>query len=159
MWTSIIVSATLVAQVFCACTDGWTSHGSSCYKFATDIETWSSARLFCKWHSSDLIVIETESEQRWFHKQALTFNHTDVDEGFWLGGTNWEQDAHWIWESTGAELTYQTWGAQQPNNQNGTEHCLSAVKYFDYVWNDAPCDRKIQYVCEKSSTSGGGILG
>ncbi|WAR09710.1 ECT-like protein [Mya arenaria] len=76
---------------------------------------------------------------------------TDVDQGFWLGGTNWERDAHWIWESTGAELTYQTWGAQQPNNQNGTEHCLSAVKYFDYAWNDAPCDRKIQYVCEKSS--------
>ncbi|XP_052778510.1 perlucin-like protein, partial [Mya arenaria] len=154
------VGASLVAQVFCACSNGWIAHQSSCYKFATDIENWSAARQLCKWHSSDLMAIETESEQRWFHTQALTFNHTDGDQGFWISGSDWEQDKHWIWESTGAALTYQTWGFQQPNYRNGSEHCLAALKVFDYKWSDEFCDwDRLQYVCEKSSTSGGAIVG
>ena len=47
-------------------------------------------------------------------------------------------------------MSYKTWGDQQPNNRNGSEHCLAALKYFDYKWSDEFCNwDHLQYVCEK----------
>merc|ERR1712137_367211 len=145
-----------ITIVLGACPTGWMSYGQSCYHFAVDIENWMNARTMCKWHNSDLMVIETPEEQAWFKTQAYTFNHTDLDDGFWLGATDWTQSGTWLWEASNqAPLTgYEVWGSGQPNDRNGSEDCLAAMKYFDYLWSDEWCNWvRLQYVCERPNTA------
>ncbi|XP_060592377.1 perlucin-like protein isoform X3 [Ruditapes philippinarum] len=151
----IVFVAALLATAYSACESGWRSHGGNCYRFTTEKQTWPESRQMCLWHKSDLVVIETAEEQTWFRKEALTFNHTDGDTGFWIGGANFNNDGNWIWEPTNKPLTYAPWGSppQQPNNRENRELCLASMKYFDYSWSDEYCDWDVlQYVCEKKDT-------
>ena len=80
----------------------------------------------------------------------ISFVDTDLDDGFWLSGTDWAVQDSWVWEATSTPFTFALWGAGQPNNRNGSEDCLAAMKYFDYLWSDEYCNwNRLQYVCEK----------
>ncbi|XP_053400370.1 perlucin-like protein [Mercenaria mercenaria] len=149
----LVLGSALLAAVYSACPSGWRPYGGNCYMFQKEIQTWADARFMCKWHhNSDLITIETQAEQDWFKKQALTFNYTEDDDGFWLGATDWENQETWIWEPTKQPMTYKVWGGNpvpQPNNRNGSENCLAAVKFFDFLWSDEFCNwQRVGYVCE-----------
>ncbi|XP_053388993.1 perlucin-like protein [Mercenaria mercenaria] len=137
-------------QVHSDCPNGWIRNNGRCYKFQTEKQNWPNARQMCKWHDSDLMAIETVAEQNWFVQQALTFNHSDADDGFWLSGTDWSEEGNWVWESTTEPFRYQIWGDLQPNNKNNSEHCLDALNFFTYAWSDEWCDwGNLQYVYEK----------
>ena len=80
------------------------------------------------------------------------FKDTKDDQGFWLGGTDFSNEGRWQWISSNnfTDITYSIWGATQPNNRDGAEHCMAAVNYFNYSWSDERCDygNILQYVCE-----------
>ncbi|KAL3853023.1 hypothetical protein ACJMK2_016609 [Sinanodonta woodiana] len=147
-----LATAVIVPMAYAACGSGWIAHGNSCYKFTTDIQNWVDARTMCKWHSADLAMVETRDENEWIKSQARKANHTDQDQGFWLGATDFIGEGHWYWESTQPlQFTYTDWGQLQPNNRNNSEHCLAILKYFDYAWSDEKCDwDNLNYICEKS---------
>ncbi|KAL4240168.1 hypothetical protein ACF0H5_000962 [Mactra antiquata] len=152
-----LVFGAVVATVFCACPDGWRSFQQKCYFFSTGKGDWTEARIMCGMHQSAMIEIDTPAEQAWFKSIAETYNHTDEDDGFWLGATDFVIEGKWVWETSKTAVTYVPWGAGQPNNRNGSEDCMAAVKYFDYIWSDEFCDwsHHINYVCEKAETSTG----
>ncbi|XP_060576795.1 perlucin-like protein [Ruditapes philippinarum] len=155
----LLLAPALLATVYSACQSGWRPYNGHCYRFQTDKESWTNARQMCLWHKSHLINIDDAAEQKWFHDQALTFNHTDGDNGFWLGGTNWNNDANWIWEIVHKPITYTNWDASQPNNRDNSELCMASIKLFDYRWSDEFCEWDVlQYVCEQSE-GGDPIIG
>nr|ANG56318.1 C-type lectin [Meretrix meretrix] len=151
----VVCFSALLAIAFSACPTGWKHHAGKCYKFSTGKQNWVDARSMCKFHNSDLIEIETDTEQHWVRQQALKFNHTDLDDGFWIGGTDWGNEGTWIWEPSQTPISYIVWGQGQPNNRNNSENCLASMKYFDYIWSDEFCDwDRLQYICEMADTSG-----
>ena len=79
------------------------------------------------------------------------YEETIGDSGFWLGGTNFNNDGNWIWEPTNKAIINPPWGTDQPNNRNNSELCLASIKLFNYDWSDEFCNWEgaLQYVCEK----------
>ncbi|KAL4240169.1 hypothetical protein ACF0H5_000963 [Mactra antiquata] len=150
-----LVLGAVISAALGACPTGWKSFGQNCYLYSKGKATWMDARVMCRIVDADLIVIDSAAEQAEFKKVAETYNHVLDDDGFWLGATDWEVEGKWVWEATGHQFSYSNWGNTQPNNRNGSENCLAAVKYFDYAWSDEFCDwdNHINFVCEKAETS------
>lgn len=73
-----------------------------------------------------------------------------------LGTTLWI-DAHeplrgiWKWDGLyKGYISTDGWGPGQPSNYQGKEDCMSL--YVTTKWNDAPCNDRYRYICEKRIT-------
>ncbi|KAK7493739.1 hypothetical protein BaRGS_00015068, partial [Batillaria attramentaria] len=64
--------------------------------------------------------------------------------GYYTGGTDRYQEGRWVWESDRTRITYSDWNSGEPNDSKGDEDCL----LYWYHWNDVPCTRDFNYVCE-----------
>lgn len=104
---------------------------------------WLEARRDCGAQGGRLVVLETPEEnlavggiaRRWF------------DSAFWIGMSDREEEGDWRWVD-GSTLTYDPWGAGEPNNAGNNEDCAHSNWRGDGVWNDLPCGRREPYVCE-----------
>jgi len=67
-----------------------------------------------------------------------------------LDGTDREEVGVWVWDYDYQHLTYQNWRPhpKEPNNQGGNEHCMEYGQAYGYHWNDIPCTRHYQFICE-----------
>lgn len=61
----------------------------------------------------------------------------------------------WLW-STGEPLgPYMNWDSNEPNDafdgESGTEQCAEKTSsgFFGGTWNDLPCDRQQEFVCQR----------
>ena len=55
----------------------------------------------------------------------------------WLGITDEDSEGLWTLQSTGEDVVYTYWGANEPNNHESKEHC--AYMRDDGHWNDIVC--------------------
>lgn len=70
---------------------------------------------------------------------------------YWTSGTNLgDENAPWMWLSTGKKLSYTNWDSRQPNNLNETENCIEArfSENNDFKWNDEDCWTELYVICE-----------
>lgn len=147
------------------CPTGFLKHRGSCYHLlapaaepinqygnSTVQRNHSAARLYCASLGSQLLSIESESEQL-FIERALA---KTGGKAFWTSGRPVPSEGKWQWESTGHELGYVNWLADYSSWPYEAAHdgsnCLIIDATSDYQWMFWPCDRSYYIVGAKRST-------
>uniref|UniRef100_A0A3Q1H672 C-type lectin domain-containing protein n=1 Tax=Anabas testudineus TaxID=64144 RepID=A0A3Q1H672_ANATE len=115
------------------CPDGWIKLCSSCYFFSTESGSWTTGREDCRTRGADLVVIDSAEEQ--------------VQHVFMLV----DNEGSWKWVD-GTPLILNNWWNNQPDNGGGSsltgdEDCAHIRS--DSEWNDLPCEKSLQWICEK----------
>ena len=68
---------------------------------------------------------------------------------FWTAGNDIQTEKEWIWAGNNEHITgYTNWAPGEPNQINGEEDCLTIYPRKGYHWNDAQCDKSMNYICE-----------
>ncbi|XP_035787485.1 perlucin-like [Anopheles albimanus] len=84
---------------------------------------------------------------------AATINASSSTKGpWWIGGTDLGNEGIFTWISTnklvGHGTGYLNFSPLQPDNNSGNEHCLEIGRWGGVAWNDAPCNFKLNFICE-----------
>ncbi|KAK7910526.1 hypothetical protein WMY93_015210 [Mugilogobius chulae] len=97
--------------------------------------SWYGARSYCRQNYTDLAMILDESES----SDAASVVPS-ADTTVWIGLSRYP----WIW-ADGSGTPFYNWAPKQPDNQNGTQHCV----WMDanYQWRDENCSLKYPFVC------------
>ncbi|XP_055006938.1 ladderlectin-like [Boleophthalmus pectinirostris] len=115
------------------CADGWSKFGSRCFKFLNDKRTWTEAEKSCHDLGANLPSIHSLEESNFI--KDLINSATGGDNHAWIGGSDAVQEGKWFW-SDGTRWDYTSWLVNEPNNEQGHEHC--AAYWSGGLWNDAP---------------------
>uniref|UniRef100_A0A669CK12 C-type lectin domain family 4 member G n=1 Tax=Oreochromis niloticus TaxID=8128 RepID=A0A669CK12_ORENI len=124
------------------CQDGWLPFQSDCYAINNadppEQKTWEGARGNCTGKSSDLAVVNNETE-----KNFVTGNNwwNSGNSAYWIGlrveGGNWK----WV---DGRNLTYTSWITTSPTDGQ----CAVSVKN---EFKSVSCDEKNGWICKKKA--------
>ncbi|CAG2208774.1 unnamed protein product [Mytilus edulis] len=126
------------------CEPGWLKYKGSCYFFSKNSNTWINAERECRQKSSNLVKIESASENIWIKRQAEV-----THDQRWIGAR--EVHGQWEWVSDLSPLTFTSWAVNEPNNAK--ENCAHIHKVISYNWNDIKCSKRFNFICEKSTVS------
>ena len=69
------------------------------------------------------------------------------DIPIWIGFSDLTKEGTFSWEDD-AEIIFENWEKDQPNNGNGGEDCVVMRK--SGRWDDVDCTREEAFVCEHS---------
>uniref|UniRef100_A0A3P9AW97 C-type lectin domain-containing protein n=1 Tax=Maylandia zebra TaxID=106582 RepID=A0A3P9AW97_9CICH len=113
---------------------GWIYFKHSLYYVSSTENTWKDSREDCLQRGADLVIINTKSFK----------NRT------WIGLTDTEKEQTWKWVD-GTTPTISFWDTGEPNSLVVDEDCGEIYFYErENSWNDAPCDTKKVWICEKN---------
>ncbi|KAK5976694.1 C-type lectin domain-containing protein [Trichostrongylus colubriformis] len=131
--------------------DGWTILGKyvKAYKVIGGKKTWAEADKACKSKGAQLASIMNKEENDFIWDIAKSVSERTGPEGrIWIGGK--KKCGSWKW-TDGTKWDYENWDSGEPNNEGGHEDCLQILAHPQRKgkWNDAPCDGKLAFVCEK----------
>ena len=133
------------------CETPWVQLSTGCYWFATEsTKTWSEARAFCHSQRAHLVEIDSQEERRAIDQRSSGY--------LWMGINDRAHEGRWFSEFNGEAPTFVFWGQNEPNDSGG-EDCATFRAGGDHRWNDIPCDRRADTLCEKPQSSYGGQLG
>ncbi|KAK6324671.1 hypothetical protein J4Q44_G00040130 [Coregonus suidteri] len=124
------------------CFDGWRKFDSSCYFLSTEDKTWEESRQDCLKRGADLVIINSREEQEFI------FN---LNKRVWIGLTDRQREGTWKWVD-GTTLTTEYWYDPQPNNSGPTGEDCAEINNDQRplkAWNDSPCNRRLNWICEK----------
>ncbi|HUH04662.1 MAG TPA: C-type lectin domain-containing protein [Kofleriaceae bacterium] len=123
-----------------------------CYMLFAAPSTWIDAAAACiaLGNGTHLADITTTTEDALLIQLAGTADA-------WLGARDLSEGL-WLW-TDGSTVAYTNWGTNEPNNGNGSyeEDCMimrkvgtsSDPNYNVGTWDDRPCDRLYNYICER----------
>lgn len=68
----------------------------------------------------------------------------------WTDGVDVFRPRDFYWNSSGLSFneTYANWGVGEPNNSEGSEHCVSLAWWLGHKFNDQPCYATASFICE-----------
>ncbi|XP_026215278.1 CD209 antigen-like protein C [Anabas testudineus] len=124
------------------CPTGWRMINSRCYFLSSESKTWEESRRYCQSRGADLVVINSEQEQK-----ALYHQYEEAVLLFWIGLRDIEGTFKWV---DGSALTKSFWQTGQPN-PNDNEDCVEMYHFYSELanWNDTPCGKQQRWLCEK----------
>ncbi|XP_042566440.1 ladderlectin-like [Clupea harengus] len=125
-----------------SCGQGWTGCGNRCFRFFSFGRTWSLAEGYCVSQRGHLASIHNIKEARLVGRLSRNKGLT------WIGGGGSAEGFTWYW-TDGSAFDYSNWGAWEPNNGSGNEHCININYKGEGVWNDLPCHQSRPFVCAK----------
>lgn len=125
------------------------SFGGSQYKRFDDPCTRTVAERRCAEVGGHLARLESRGEQQFVHKLI-----EDGEKAFWIDGTDEIHEGRWRL-SDGSAMEFTNWDPQQPDNASGDEHYATMFS-LNGLWNDAPPDNRLGFVCEWSPTGSRG---
>jgi len=107
----------------------------------TPVESWFEANAACALAGYELASIHSQNELR--VAQSLCSDHASADDlqGCWVGAVRDETQDTWKWMD-GSSLAVNDaslWGIDEPNNEDGVEHCGHLFKKHNYQMNDIEC--------------------
>ncbi|KAL7841431.1 hypothetical protein SRHO_G00251220 [Serrasalmus rhombeus] len=117
----------------------WWYFASSIYFISLERKTWDESRHECNKKQGDLVVINSKEEQEFVKKLA-----SSIGQNTWLGLTDRHSEGSWKWVDEKL-MTTGYWNVGQPNNDDGTEDCVSV---FSGGWHANPCHQQMHYICE-----------
>ncbi|XP_062592825.1 galactose-specific lectin nattectin-like [Saccostrea cucullata] len=130
-----------------ACPSHWMRFANNCYLFVIRYPLdWINAMTFCKAYRAKLAEVKSASENNFLQHEARRLKGS-----FWLGATDVIMEGTWRWISTDTILSYSAWLPKQPDNHESKEHCLHLLNTYQSKWNDVACDKKFNFICEKSA--------
>ncbi|MBN3311068.1 MRC2 protein, partial [Amia calva] len=120
-----------------------TSDVSQRYTLIKESKTWLAAQDYCQEKHTDLVTIQSDSENDAVRKRAGGIVA-------WIGLFN----DPWKW-SDGSNSAFQNWAVNQPNNYNGNDKCVHVLvnnaekgKINDYI-----CSVKYPFICYEGEFS------
>ncbi|XP_062968198.1 C-type lectin domain family 4 member G-like [Cynocephalus volans] len=124
------------------CAASWLPFEGSCYLFSRSASTWEEAQRNCVGFGAHLVIIGGLDEQGFLSRDTR-------GDGYWLGlkavrspGQN--QNHQWV---DGVPVSFSYWNLGEPNDSRGQEDCVMMLDTG--LWNDAPCEEKMSWICEK----------
>ncbi|XP_064158269.1 CD209 antigen-like protein A isoform X2 [Anguilla rostrata] len=122
------------------CPQGWSPFSSKCYYFSTERKIWTDSRSDCIKRGADLVIIESEEEQRFI--TSKTQYHT------WIGLSYSEFKSNWLWVD-GTPLQKGFWGSGKPAYESGSDCAMIATKMN--AWDAYYCSNNEQWICETNA--------
>ena len=135
-----------LSQFYCnftfsgACSNGYSSFQSSCYKRYTSSKSNSEAREACTQEGSHLVDITTQAEQDHLAGILSDVNSDDV----WIGLTGSGKNAPLFW-TDGSALDFTAWDSY---GRDQGKTCVRMTRRSGYKWGDIWCDTRYSYMCE-----------
>ena len=108
-----------------------------------DQRSWIDAKSQCERDSAQLAIEDT----------AATHNFIKLTYGskrMWIGATDSVTDGKWFWIN-GQPLTLSYWVGGE-TGRTMDEDCLLTNRYVPGTWNDASCDTKYAFLCQRGNT-------
>ncbi|XP_037127369.1 secretory phospholipase A2 receptor-like [Syngnathus acus] len=138
-----------------ACDNGWTLHGSHCYKKAGTTNGWQGARYDCALEGGDLVSITDETVEDFVKGQM-------GDKAFWIGLSNLNCDEDWCefagakeltWSNSSMTPDYTNWDTRQ-NGGSNVESCAYVNQGVQDnsqpgKWRHGSCGSSLAYMCER----------
>jgi hypothetical protein len=129
-------------QNVCPC--GTRSFAGRGYLFCTGVADWRAALKFCLTYNYQLAYITNPTQDHFLEQTVASY----ANSKWWIGLNDLEQTGVWRWQN-GTPFDYQHWGAGEPNDISGSEHCGELNRFgVDGGWNDEPCEQAQPFVCE-----------
>ncbi len=122
----------------------------TCYMLFNSIRTWQAAQADCLAVGANLVIIDSDAEQRIVGGLSANFPPDGPD--IWLGATDELVENSFVWVD-GQPMVFQTWRDGEPNNNgpgDDPENC--AVIEGDtaaHEWDDRSCIVAAPYICER----------
>lgn len=109
---------------------------------------WVEALISCMEMNMTLVTIDNSSKSNDLNK--LIKNTFGKNIRLWVGGimTRYPRN-HFIWLSTGKQLSYSFWSNSNPDFEGNIENCLQIGWGNNMEWNDRSCNYQHGYVCER----------
>ncbi|XP_060582298.1 galactose-specific lectin nattectin-like isoform X2 [Ruditapes philippinarum] len=132
------------------CPSGWICHGTSCYHFSRDLESWMNAQMICQGFGGNLAEIENEKENRFLANKVKLLKGS-----YWIGGNDLANEGEWKWWHSNEDFRYTDWLPGEPNNHGGKENCVDfttvrKASHQSTGWWDDQCQKSQLYICEKN---------
>ncbi|XP_073721142.1 collectin-12-like [Misgurnus anguillicaudatus] len=105
-------------------------------------KSWSESRQFCRDRGQDLVIINTEDEQRYVSSIAKS--------RVWIGLSDIAEEGKMKWVDN-TTLDKKFWYQGEPNDENGNEDCVEIMSSSQPIlnnWNDLPCSETRKCICE-----------
>ncbi|XP_055528363.1 perlucin-like [Wyeomyia smithii] len=149
-----IVIIVLLSSIACTFTQNLQCVSNTRYVVPDLIANWYKATEHCNSFGMRLAVITSPEEGALVLEAIKSWPQYDsTTKNFWIGGSDLAEHGVFYWQPTGNRFGYTNWKYGQPDNTNGTEHCVE-IRYLpienelDWYWNDRQCDVKNPFVCE-----------
>ncbi|RXM32785.1 C-type lectin domain family 4 member E, partial [Acipenser ruthenus] len=139
------------------CPEKWLQFNGKCYYFSTDTMNWHSSRASCVSMGADLVIIESEAEQRFLMNAAKA---QTARNRYWIGLTDAVTEGVWLWvDGTPLNDKAKYWYTGQPDDwkegeDSSGEDCARLAYSIDWadplkVWHDSSCtQKKYRRICE-----------
>ncbi|XP_062585003.1 perlucin-like protein isoform X2 [Saccostrea cucullata] len=132
------------------CPNHWIRYSNSCYLFVTRYHLeWIDAMTFCKAYGAILAEAKSSSVNNFLKHEARRLTHNSGV--FWIGGTDIFIERAWKWMGSNTRFYYSNWWRGEPNNYSGGEHCVQLHSSYNYAWNDATCQDRNKFICQKNT--------
>ncbi|XP_071490718.1 uncharacterized protein [Diadema antillarum] len=113
-----------------------------CYKFATEIKSWTDARADCRAETnSDLVEIQSAEKNEYITNMTASAPH-------WIGLYDAANEGDWRWGSDCMTPTFVSWASGEPGNGLIPQEDCAAINGISGEWSDLSCDMILSYVCE-----------
>ncbi|KAK3530687.1 hypothetical protein QTP86_032198, partial [Hemibagrus guttatus] len=127
------------------CLDGWKGFGRKCYKYIDEEKSWAEAEIYCQVLGGNLASVHSNQTQAFLKRMGKisgSYKRT------WIGAQDATQNSIWLW-SDGSTFDFSAWHSGEPNHAGGREHCIEMNYGGEVKWNDARCDLKLYFMCQK----------
>ncbi|XP_060593244.1 perlucin-like protein [Ruditapes philippinarum] len=138
-----------VFQRGAGCPTGFLSHGTDCYHFSHDMETWIGALQMCRELDSYLVEINDPAENEFIKTMAKQRNTM-----YWLALSDVREEGTWIWMDSHTPLVaknFSDWNSGEPDNLHKNENCAAMYRvghHGSWSWSDMACSTNLHYICE-----------
>ncbi|NXO00783.1 MRC1 protein, partial [Rhinopomastus cyanomelas] len=149
--TGVLSPAPPVQTPAATCAEGWdrSSQRDSCFKFymreGNEKKSWFEAEEFCREIGGNLVTINSREDQLLLWQLAL--DKGLLTQAFWIGLFLLNPDEGFAWID-GSPVTYENWDEDEPNNNEGLEHCVMINRSPQMRWNDLRCENLLNWICE-----------
>ncbi|XP_058849515.1 C-type lectin domain family 4 member E-like isoform X2 [Acipenser ruthenus] len=135
------------------CPEKWVQSNGKCYYFSTDTMNWHSSRASCVSMGADLVIIESEAEQRFLLNEAKAHPWNR----YWIGLTDAVTEGVWLWvDGTPLNDKAKFWYGKEPSDDkegwdSSGQDCADLMYMSDTlnVWSDQSCTQlKMRRICE-----------
>ncbi|KAG5854940.1 hypothetical protein ANANG_G00043390 [Anguilla anguilla] len=130
----------LQCSVSDCCLQGWAQFSSKFYYFSNEMKSWTDSRSDCIKRGADLVIIESEDEQRFINNKTQYYT--------WIGLSYSAAKGNWLWVN-GTPLQKGFWGRGEPDDEN-RYHCALIGTTLN-AWITIYCSHKINFICETNA--------
>ncbi|KAM3591790.1 uncharacterized protein V6R79_007445 [Siganus canaliculatus] len=148
---------------FCRkCPDGWRLFENQCYYFSSRTLSWSSSRAWCRTQGGDLLIVNSEPEQRFVVESSRALTQSGATTRLWMGMTDAAEEQEWLWvDGSSVSAHTQFWlsrggAATEPDDWKRDDplgedcgHVDASEKELE-SWMDGSCETPYRWICEKN---------